>query len=493
MKKSRIDRRMFCKTGALAASVAAFKNAQSHELPFSIFPSKTKKKPNVLLIFTDQQSRMAMSAIGNPHLYTPNMDSIAGNGVLFNRSYCTTPVCGPSRSSWMTGLMPHQTGVNYNGDTIKEGIPTMGFIFREAGYDTGWSGKWHLPESYPAIPKPWREDDKLGSIPGFEMLPIKGDPRKMYPFGDFADDPVADSAIEFIERERDKPFLLGVSLHNPHDICHQVMDKLIEEHPSYRKQEPDDYSEYPPLPPNFCRDPNEPEFISICRKREIYGPENTYTTDWDETRWRIYLYEYYRMTERVDRIIGRVLDTIRKNNLEEDTIILFTADHGEGMAAHEWVVKLMLYEEVIAVPFALQWKNVIPSGIVDHRHLVSGMDILPTICEYADVALPEPVTGHSLRTVIDHPQEIQRDFIVTELASDKNDHSMLGRMIRTNRFKYIVFSKGEHPEMFFDRMNDPGEVNNLIQNPEFQSQIKEHRSMLKKWMQETNDSFVFPA
>ncbi len=491
MKPSKINRREFCAVSMLGSTTGMIKN------PFNIISktgsgNQSGKKPNVLLVVTDQQSGRAMSLTGNPYLHTPHLDSIGRNGVCFTESYCTTPVCGPSRSSWMTGLMPHQTGVNYNGDSIKEGIPTMGFIFRDAGYDTGWAGKWHLPESYPAIPKYWKKDDTLGSIPGFEMLPIGGDIQKTIRFGDFADPHVTDSAVEFIKRKRDKPFLLGVSLHNPHDICHQVMDKLIEDHPSYRKQEPPDYKDYPPLPDNFKRDPNEPEFIKRCRVREKYGPENTYTTDWDETRWRIYLYEYYRMTERVDKEIGRLLQTLRECNLEEDTIILFTSDHGEGMAAHEWVVKLMLYEEPATVPFNIQWKGVIPNGVVNRSHLVSGIDVLPTLCDYAGVPLASNVAGMSLRHVIEDKNAPGRDFVITELASDKYNHAMTGRMIRTQRYKYIVFSQGENPEMFFGLENDPGEVNNLINEPSLKNKIKRHRFMLKTWIEQTDDYFRFP-
>ncbi len=344
----------------------------------------------------------------------------------------------------------------------------------------------------PGHPETLAKGTKTRFNPRIEMLPIGGDIKKTITFGDFADDPVADSAIEFMSRKRDRPFLLGVSLHNPHDICHQVMGKLIPDHPSYRTEEPDRYDSYPSLPPNFKRDPKEPEFISICRRREKYGPENTYTTEWDETRWRIYLYEYFRMTERVDRTIGRLLHTLRENGLEDDTLIVFTSDHGEGMAAHEWVVKLMLYEEPILVPFAIQWKGTIPEGAINRKHFISGMDILPTICEYANVPLPKPVTGTSLRPMIESPESPGRDSIVVELGSDKYNHSMLGRMIRTDRYKYIVFSEGKNPEMFFDHQTDPWEKQNRIAEPSLQNTIAQHRAQLKQWIEETGDHFVFP-
>ncbi|MBD3266698.1 sulfatase-like hydrolase/transferase [bacterium] len=481
----KIKRRTFNHAAMAGASSALLS-------PLTATPAAARKKrnrPNILLIFTDQQSSRAMSLFGNPHVNTPNMDSIANNGIVFTQSYCTAPVCGPSRSSWVTGLMPHQTGVNYNGDSIHDEIPTMGHIFREAGYDTGWSGKWHLPQSYPAIPKPWKKDAQLGSIPGFEMLPMNGDPQKMYPFGDFADQPAADSAIEFIKRKRDTPFLLGVSLHNPHDICLQIMDQLIDEHPSYRAQMPKTVDGFPPLPPNFPRDPHEPEIMTRGRHNAKYGRENTYTHDWDETRWRTYLYEYYRMTERVDAIIGRLLNAVREEGMEEDTLILFTSDHGEGMAAHEWVVKLNLYEEVASVPFAMQWKGTLPAGRLDRKHFVSGIDILPTLADLAGAPLPKPVTGKSLRPLLENPNHPGREYVVTELASDKYNHALHGRMLRTPRYKYLVFSQGENPEMLFDLVTDPGETKNLIAEPSQQDTANRHRQLLRGWMDATDDPF----
>lgn len=112
-------------------------------------------QPNILFIFTDQQSRSAISACDNPHLHTPHMDSIAANSVRFELDYCTSPVCGPSRSSLLTGRMPHETGVNVNMQKEKPGIPTMGKIFGDAGYTTAWAGAWGRLD---------------GDLPGFKDL-----------------------------------------------------------------------------------------------------------------------------------------------------------------------------------------------------------------------------------------------------------------------------------------------------------------------------------
>ena len=269
-----------------------------------------------------------------------------------------------------------------------------------------------------------------GGLRGFEVLHDAGVRLGM---GVDGDGHVADRAIEFLRRAHTRPFCLGVSLCNPHDICHWIVDA------------PERGSgDLPPLPENFEVDPREPEFIQQCRQRTYYGQEGTRTRDWDERQWRSYLAAYYRFTEDVDVQVGRILDTLQECGLEEETLVLFTSDHGEGMAAHRWVVKLMLYEEPTRVPFIVRWPGVVPAGAVDDERLVSGVDVLPTLCDYAGVEYPE-VTGISLKPLIEDPQAPGRPFLVAELHPDTEHLEMQGRMLRDERYKYIAFSRGRDP------------------------------------------------
>ncbi len=444
---------------------------------------RSSSRPNILFLFTDQQSRFAMSAYGNGFVHTPHMDSLAENGVRFENSYCTAPVCGPSRSSFVTGLMPHQTGVLYNEMGIHDGIPTMGDIFRDSGYHTAWAGKWHLPASYPEVR--WRQGGPQyiedATIPGFEYLPTpKG---TQFRLGSQTDTHVTANAIEFLRRRHDRPFLLGVSLHNPHDVCWTVRERL---------GKAPEHVILPPLPSNFAIDPGEPEFITACRKRETYGPEMQFTKDWDENRWRVYLRRYYSLTEEVDREIGQILEALRIQGLEEDTLIVFTSDHGEGMAAHHWVVKLMLWEEVAGVPMIVSWKGVINPG-VNTVHLVSGMDVLPTLCDYAGLSSVPRMTGMSMRPYVETMSKAGRDFIVTQLYPDPAKKEMTARMVRTRRHKYIAFTTGGKKEILFDRDIDPGETRNLAFAAEMRGEVLRHRAYLRDWVKETGDTFAVPV
>lgn len=475
-----MDRREFLRTSGIVATAIL-------TTPISEIKAKNKnhERPNVLFVFTDQQTIKTMGCSGNVHLKTPAMDNLAAKGVRFEKSYCTSPVCGPSRSSLVSSRMPHETGYNFN--PIRSiAIPdfnfqNMGDIFRSADYNTVWAGKWHLPESYPL-----RANSSDNSINGFDLLPFY-DSTKNYPewgYGDVTDEPLADSAVKYIKNYSDKkPFLLAVSFCNPHDVCYvpRKPEKFLE---------PEIDEKLPPLPANFDVDPMEPELLQKKRKQKYYGDEIILTKDFVKKDWQRYIYEYNRMTERVDKQVGRVVNALEEKGLLEKTIIIFTSDHGDGVASHKWAAKLSLYEESVAVPFIISWKGKIPAGVVDSKHLVSGLDVLPTFCDYAGIPNPKNTRGESLRTILDDPKSDWREFVVTELATDPKNPDWKGRMCRTDRYKYNLYSKGERNEQLFDMLKDPGETQNLVNEPSMQTLRSNHKKLLINWMKETNDDFL---
>ena len=191
----------------------------------------------------------------------------------------------------------------------------------------------------------------------------------------------------------------------------------------------------------------------------------------------------------VDQEIGKVLVALSENGFKDNTIIVFTSDHGDGAASHKWAAKNSLYEESSRIPFIVSWPGKILSGTKNTTHLVSQIDILPTLCDYAGINVPVEFTGRSLRSIIEDPGATWRDNLIVELADYKPDRQRKGRMVRTTDFKYNVYSSGLRNEQFFDLKADPGEMNNLIDNPEYQEEILIHKKMLQDWMTRTNDTF----
>lgn len=442
--------------------------------------------------------------MGNPYLQTPNMDRLAARGVLFRNAYCTSPVCGPARSSIVTGRMPHETGVEWNGDSIRPEIKNIGELFRKAGYQTVWGGKWHLPESYPQ-----RTKARHKNIRGFDLLPFKDPDSEPWMLGAETDPPLTEAVTKYLkEHDPEQPFFLAVSYHNPHDICFYARkdgwvteeDSLLEiryygfEHqlPAVVGTHPSQFADLPPLPDNHPIEDGEPEFITTKRHHHNeYGVETKLANqEFGDLEWRGYLHAYHRLTEMVDAEIGKVLDALETSGLDENTIIVFTSDHGDGAAAHKWSAKLSLYKESAMVPLLVSLPGKIPSGSSDNDHLVSQIDIAPTLCDYAGIEPTVTFTGKSLRPIIEAPESEWRNYLVVELADYQPDPKRKGRMLRTPDFKYNIFTTGARNEQFFDLNADPGETHSLINDPNYRQAIDDHRQLLARWMEQTGDHFM---
>lgn len=430
-------------------------------------------RPNILFVFTDQQTAQALSCAGNPHVNTPHMDALAARGIRFTSNYCAAPVCGPSRSAMVTGRMPHDTGVVFNGKVPDESIETVGHALQRAGYRTTWIGKWHLPESFV------REDE----IPGFEHVPVardmgwpslaRGDMTDMYFAGE------AYCRLRWDLTKSCTPWMLTVSLHNPHDICYYCMDKPTGEHPN------SEY--YPPLPANFEPGTDEPQAVAECRDYFRSGQEMDYVKDWDETQWRAYLDAYYRMTQTVDTAVGMILQGLEESGMADNTLVVLTSDHGEAVAAHRMVCKNTFYEEAMRVPLIVSWPDRLDSGVT-RSDLTSGLDLVPTFCDYAETTLPK-LPGRSLRGLLEKQADLERTYIAAELAHYPLDRPTHGRMIRSENYKYCAYDWGEGPEQLYDLKADPGEMRNLACREEGRETLLRHRQHLREWCELTRDPF----
>jgi len=254
----------------------------------------------------------------------------------------------------------------------------------------------------------------------------------------------------------------------------------------------------PPLPDNYAVPPDEPEVL-----REFYLARHWEHKDFDRQRWRQYLHAYYWMIEQVDAQIGAMLGALRANGLEKDTLIVFSSDHGDGMAAHQWLSKCCHYEQALRVPMILSLPGVIPAGRVDQTHLVSnGPDFYATALDCAGVKIPAGCQGRSLMGLLDGSGggEAWRDQVVSEIwipggadpGAGEEWKSAWGRMLRTERFKYSLYDRGRHREQLHDLANDPGETHSLAADPAYRDVLNEHRRRLVAWSKETRDTDFAP-
>jgi len=427
------------------------------------------KTPNILFIITDQHHANMLSSAGNPYLKTKALDGMAKAGIRFTNAYVTNPVCVPSRISMATGMMPGRFGVFNNGMKAKiskeVGDNSLGKLIKSGGYDTFYGGKVHLAPVLSPLRAGYDEFCK--------------DQR----------DELPEVCIEFMTRKRDKPFFAVASFINPHDICFAYNARQAKRgkgkplvNALYKEAEALPEDKLPPLPANHAIPKREPEAIEATMKVTATTPAKLIRKDYNERDWRNYRWIYCRLTERVDAQIGRLLDALKKNGLEENTLVVFTSDHGDMDGSHRLASKNVFYENSAGVPFIMQYKGVIPPNQVDEKSLVSnGLDVVPTLCDYAGVPAPEYLLGRSLRPVAENQKDnSRRPFIVAE--------NNTGRMLRTSRFKYCVYKEGEIRESLVDLVKDPGEMNNLAGRKGFEKHLNKHREFMRNWITESKDA-----
>lgn len=415
-----------------------------------------QEKPNIIYIMTDQQCAEAMSCAGNPDLNTPNMDMLARRGVRFTNAYCAMPLSGPSRAAMFTGYMPSQSGMIENEMPLVDSLRnnTLGSLVASEGYDCAYAGKWHV--NTVTIP-----DGEFGF-------------RRIKDNGDIG---LAESCVEYLrQRDRKEPFFLVASFINPHNICEYARGQKT---PHAQVVEPS-LEECPNLPENFAVSPYD---ASVLRFEQNQNYKLYPTTSYGLDQWRRYRNAYYRLTEAVDAEIGKILAEVERQGLWENTVIIFTSDHGDGNGAHHWNQKTALYEEVVGVPMIVCLPGGKNAGTVTDALVNNGIDLLPSICDWTGAEVPHGRPGESYRAIAEDGSQGQ-EFIVTETNFNQTAGT-LGWMVRTPRYKYVLYDKGQYREQLFDMENDRGEMRNLAVESKYHDEVLRHRAILENWLKTT--------
>jgi len=432
-----------------------------------------KQKPNVLFIMTDQQFADIMSCrMGTKYINTPAMDFLAKEGMLFTNAYSPNPLCMPARNSIFTGRYPHETGCQKNsrGSLDPDEFPNMGTYFKEAGYDTGYVGKWHK----------WYDKEDNTSH-GFEMTAVL--------HNNGHDDEIPAPAIEFIQKDRANPFLLVVSFSNPHDVCQL---SRFQDLPSGPIPPIPPMDQRPPLKNNLDPPVNESDAITLMRK-SYHNARLFPVGDYDEDNWRRLNWGYYRLVEKVDALIGKVLEGLKNSGQLENTLIVFNSDHGDCHGAHRFNQKTVFYEESARIPFILSFKNVISHGTSDVL-VNTGVDILPTMLDFAGIEQPKKLPGQSLKEiVIGKEPDGWREYTVIQNymtqggSVDGLTPKIKGRMVRSESYKYCLYDHGKQREELFDMKKDRLETENIAGKSEYLEILKQHRRFLMAFAEKERD------
>jgi len=433
------------------------------------------ERPNIVIIMTDQQTAKAMSCAGDKDLNTPAMDFLASNGTRFTQAYCPQPLCGPSRSSMLTGQLPSQLDASINlkeqkGYWENKEVDVLGKVLKNGGYNTGYIGKWHLPISVDEI-----------DFHGFDYI-VNTKER------DWQDASIPADCYSFLSKQtKEHPFLMVASFINPHDICEWARKQSLRMDLIANPPSPEDC---PPVPENYAIPEGQPDILDYVQSLSF----KTYPTKgWEKDDWRQYRWAYNRLVERVDQYIGHVIHTLDKKNLLDNTVIVFLSDHGDGVGSHQWNQKQVLYQEAINVPFIVSDFTKKNAGVNEQQIVNLGLDLIPTICDYAQIEQPASMKGESQKKYVESPEQYNADkmtVIQTTFASGINSSGITGRAIIYGDWKYIVYSDGEKRDQLFNLKTDTGEMNDLVENKENEKNRKDLKRKLYNWCLKTQDPFI---
>jgi arylsulfatase A-like enzyme len=508
--KPKISRREFAKAATLGTAALVTGAC-------SVTSQKTghfkKRKPNLLFIWTDEQRADTMAAYGNRKIHAPNLNKLAGESIVFENAYVTQPVCTPNRSAVMTGLWPHQSGCIKNNIQLPSNVQCFPELLGDSDYRTAYMGKWHL-------------GDEIFAQHGFEeWVSIEDGYRRYYSNGcdrnkrsdyhhflighgykpDYDNNAFSRSfaarrifehckpkflekkACDFLRRHRKEPFILYINFLEPHMPFFGPLD---DEH------KPEEIY----LPSNFS-DPleeNEPLRYRIIREycRAKYGK--------DEKDIRALIGRYWGLVAQVDLSVGAIIKTLDELGLADNTIVVYTSDHGDMMGSHHMVEKSVMYEEAVRVPWLMRIPQM-KGRLIKNR--VSQIDMVPTLLDLMDYDGDGRFAGQSLVPLI-KGSRVEQDHVFIEWNPNsgamkvKRGGTQLApkeelRRLENEHTRAVISPDGwklclsdTDKCQLFDLNKDPGETVNLFDSGRYKDTIKILTAMIQKWQETVDDKIV---
>jgi len=443
----------------ILGGAVAIAGISSFTLPTNLFGSQKEKKPNIIFILTDDHRWDCLSAVGHPFLKTPNMDRIAGEGVLFNNAFVTTSLCSPSRASFLTGQYASVHGVKNNATRWdeKKDITFMEYL-KKAGYDTAFIGKWHMPGG------------QLPHLPGVDLFisftrkdgqgdyyncPIYVNHKLTPNRKPYITEELTDYALDFVDEDRENPFCLYLS--------HKAV------HHDWR-------------PPEHLKGMYGDVDLS-----HSFAPESDKYNTWTNLNWLEgtmgNMHDVYRRycecLVSVDEQLGRLLQKLEAKGILDDTVIVYAGDNGYLWGEHRLYAKHYPYEESIRIPYLIRApRNLIFEPGRKADQMVLNIDLAPTLLDIAGIPIPDTMQGESFLPILESKTAPGRKSFIYELFMD---FPFGGRVpphkaLRTERYKYIEWEVCRDEPEIYDLKKDPREMKDLINTREG----KEMAAILKK-------------
>ena len=440
-------------------------------------------RPNIVVVLVDDLRWDEISCAGHPVVRTPHIDRVAQEGARFRNAFATTPLCSPSRASFLTGQYPHRNGITDNTDRSEQShrLRTFPRRLQKAGYETGYVGKWHMGNDNSR--RPGFDYWACLAGQGTSRDPVMNEDGERVELKGYTTDILNQKASAFIGRDRDqgKPFCLYIAHKALHPELVQYDDGSISDPSAARfipaKRHEALYADAPvPRRLNVTDDlKGKP---ALLRKIADLPALSRSTGTSDET-----VRDRWRMLAAVDEGVGMLFDALEKGNVLDETVLVFTSDHGYWYGEHGLSVERRLaYEEAARIPLLIRYPKAAPAGgLIDQ--LVLSIDLAPTLLDLAGVE-PGGVDGRSLAPMLagEAPGNWRTSFLI-EYYTDtvfSRVHRMGYKAIRTERFKYIHYVDLEGMDELYDLRSDPYEMTNVIDAPESRETLRELKAEMAK-------------
>lgn len=443
--------------------------------------SLQERRPNIVFILVDDLRWDELGISGHPFVKTPNIDRIGREGAVFRNAFMTTPLCSPSRASFLTGHYPHTHGITDNVDRSQAShkLITFPLLLQQSGYATAFVGKWHMGNDDSRRPgfDRWVSFKGQGSYIDPE---INEDGKDVKPSG-YITDLLTGYAVEFIKRKHDKPYLVYLAHKAIHPEVMQHDDGSVnladaeQFIPAERHRNLFTGQKIPRRPSAMRAPVGKP---ALQRQIADLPPLGADTATRDEA-----VLGRLRSLMAIEEGVGEIMKALKETNQLDNTVIVLTSDNGYFYGEHGLSVERRLaYEESIRMPLLIRYPAAVKAGTVRDEFALN-IDLAPTLLQLAGVSVPPNMEGHSLVTLLNGPRTEWRKTFLLEYYSDRvfpRIRQMGYKAVRNERWKYIHYFELEGMNELYDLKTDPYEMTNVINQPHAAKTLAKMKSEMQR-------------